>query len=196
MTIEHNPELVLASASPRRRELLSQIGIEYRVVVADLDETPQDGETPGDYVCRMACEKAAEILSREQSRIPVLGADTAVIIDDEILGKPTDRQHAIHMLNDLSGRTHEVWSAVAVALPDGQVLQALNVTRVTFAEMERGWIEASCYSGDQMDKAGAYGVQGLAAQKIVRLEGSYSGVMGLPLFVTSELLRTAGLLKY
>lgn len=196
MKTDPKPDLILASASPRRWELLNQIGIEYSVVVADLDETAHSGESPGDYVRRMACEKASEILRRTESEIPVLGADTAVIIDDQILGKPVDRQHAIEMLSGLSGRTHEVWSAVAVAMPNGGVLQELNVTRVTFAVMEPAWIEAYCDSGDPMDKAGAYGVQGLAAQKILHLEGSYSGVMGLPLYETSELLRSAGVLNY
>jgi len=196
MKDDSKPVLILASASPRRRELLDQIGIQYRVVVADLDEIAHADESPGDYVCRMAREKACTIMQVEKAGIPVLGADTAVIIDDQILGKPVDRQHAIEMLSGLSGRTHEVWSAVAVALPDGRVLQDLNVTRVSFAVMAPAWIETYCDSGDPMDKAGAYGVQGLAAQKIERLEGSYSSVMGLPLFETSQLLRQAGLFEF
>jgi len=191
-----NPSLILASASPRRRELLDQIGIQYRVVVADLDEVALEGELPGDYVLRMAREKAGAVRRREMATIPVLGADTEVILDSRILGKPVDRQHAIDMLSGLSGRTHEVWSAVAVVMPDGRILQDLNVTRVSFAVMEPDWIETYCETGDPMDKAGAYGVQGLAAQKIERLEGSYSGVMGLPLFETTQLLRQAGLFDF
>jgi len=192
----NSPQLILASASPRRRELLTQIGIQYRVEVADLHEVAHDSETPGDYVARMAREKAAAIMLRVGADIPVLGADTEVIIDHRILGKPTGRAHAVQMLSGLSGRTHEVWSAVALVLPDGRILQDLSVTRVTFAPMEPGWIECYCDSGDPMDKAGAYGVQGLAAQKIERIEGSYSGVMGLPLYETSRLLRKAGVLEY
>jgi len=191
-----NPSLILASASPRRRELLDQIGIQYRVVVADLDEVALEGELPGDYVLRMAREKAGAVRRREMATIPVLGADTEVILDGRILGKPVDRQHAIDMLSGLSGRTHEVWSAVAMVMPDGRILQDLNVTRVSFAVMEPDWIETYCETGDPMDKAGAYGVQGLAAQKIERLEGSYSGVMGLPLFETTQLLRQAGLFDF
>lgn len=196
MQAHSKPALILASASPRRRELLDQIGIQYRVVVADLDEIALEDEAPGDYVLRMAREKAGIIMRREKAHIPVLGADTEVILDGRILGKPVDRRHAIDMLSGLSGRTHEVWSAVAVVLPDGRIFQDLNVTRVTFAVMEPAWIETYCDTGDPMDKAGAYGVQGLAAQKIERLEGSYSGVMGLPLFETSKLLRQAGLLDF
>ena len=196
MKAHSKPALILASASPRRRELLDQIGIRYRVVVANLDEIAFHNEAPGDYVLRMACEKASVIMQREKAQVPVLGADTEVIIDNRILGKPVDRRHAIEMLSGLSGRTHEVWSAVAVVLPDGRIFQDLSVTRVSFAVMEPAWIETYCDTGDPMDKAGAYGVQGLAAQKIERLEGSYSGVMGLPLFETSKLLRQAGLLDF
>jgi septum formation protein len=196
MHMNGNPQLILASASPRRRELLDQIGIQYRVVAADLHEVPRENEPPGNYVSRMAREKAAEIRRRERAGIPVLGADTEVIIDDRILGKPADRRHAVELLSGLSGRTHEVWSAVALALPDGQILEDLSVTRVTFGIMEPAWIECYCDSGDPLDKAGAYGVQGLAAQKIEWIDGSYSGVMGLPLFETSRLLVKAGLLEF
>jgi septum formation protein len=189
-------DLVLASGSPRRRELLEQIGIHYRVVIADLDESVLPGEEPGGYVLRLAAAKAKEVAWRENGGRPVLGADTAVVIDGRILGKPTDRDHAIGMLSELSDRTHEVYSAVALVTENGALLKRLNVTRVTFAKLGRSWLEAYCDSGDPMDKAGAYGVQGLAAQKIARLEGSYSSVMGLPLFETSEILREAGLLDY
>lgn len=188
------PQIVLASASPRRRALLDQIGVDYRVVVADIDESTRDGESPGRYVERMARQKALEIMSRERSPIPVLGADTAVIIDDHILGKPVDRRNAIELLSLLSDRTHEVWSAVALVLPGGRVLDALSITRVTFSRMSLSWIETYCDSGDPMDKAGAYGVQGLAAQKISHIDGSYSGVMGLPLYETAEILRQASVL--
>jgi len=192
---EANAELILASSSPRRRELLDQIGVAYRVIVSHIDETALGREKPGDYVCRLAREKALDVVGRTACNLPVLGADTAVIIDGCILGKPQDRAHAIDMLEQLSGHTHEVWSAAALVLCDGAILERLNVTKVTFATLGRDWIEAYCDSGDPMDKAGAYGVQGMAAQKISQLEGSYSGVMGLPLYETSEILTEAGLLN-
>lgn len=190
------PSLILASASPRRRELLDQIGVGYRVVISEIDESVLAGEKPGDYVCRVAREKVLDVMQREGSVAPVLGADTAVVVKGRILGKPADRAQAIDMLETLSGRTHEVWSAVALVLPTGRILEQLNVTRVTFSELPRAWIEAYCDSGDPMDKAGAYGVQGMAAQRISQLEGSYSGVMGLPLHETSEILSEAGLLNH
>ena len=185
------PDLVLASASPRRRELLRQIGVTFRVAPADVDETVLPGETPADYVVRLARAKALEVMRREGGALPVLGSDTAVILDGEILCKPLDRADAERMLGRLSGRTHEVFSAVALALSPERVLDRLNVTRVTFAELEPAWIRAYCETGDPMDKAGAYGVQGRAAEKISRIEGSFYGVMGLPLFETSQLLEAA-----
>ncbi|MGD8346478.1 MAG: Maf family protein [Lysobacterales bacterium] len=187
-TSENAIDLVLASASPRRRELLAQIGLRFRVVVADVDEAVKDGESPDDYVLRLARVKALEVLKREGGDAPVLGADTAVILDDEILCKPRDRSEAETMLGRLSARTHEVYSAVAVATGPHRVLDRLNVTRVTFAPLEPEWIASYCDTGDPMDKAGAYGVQGRAAARIERIEGSFSGVMGLPLFETSQLL--------
>lgn len=184
-------DLVLASASPRRSELLRQIGVTFRVVPADVDETVLPGEKPADYVVRLARAKAAEVMSREGAALPVLGSDTAVILGGDILCKPLDRPDAERMLGRLSGRTHEVFSAVALALSPERVLDRLNVTRVTFAELEPEWIRAYCETGDPMDKAGAYGVQGRAAEKISRIEGSFYGVMGLPLFETSQLLEAA-----
>jgi len=181
-------DLILASASPRRRELLAQIGIAFRVVVADVDETLRPGETPAEYVVRLAHAKALEVLQGAGPGLPVLGSDTAVVLDNDILGKPRDRDEARAMLNRLSGNTHEVYSAVAVAVSANEVHDRLNVTRVTFARLEPEWIESYCDTGDSMDKAGAYGVQGRAAERISRIEGSFSGVMGLPLFETSQLL--------
>mgnify|MGYP001826411274 CR=1 FL=1 len=126
---------------------------------------------------------------------PVLGADTAVVLGDRILGKPDSRADAIAMLQGLSGQTHEVYSAVVLAAAAGRVLDCLNITRVTFAQLDRAWIESYCDTGDPMDKAGAYGVQGRAAEKITRIEGSFSGVMGLPLYETCRLLRQAEVLS-
>jgi len=189
------PPLILASSSPRRWELLKQVGIEHEVIIADIDESVREGEEVREYVCRMAREKALEVHRRDGVTVAVLGADTAVVVNRRILGKPVDREDAIHMLEGLSGRTHEVWSAVALVLPGGGLSERLNITRVTFSNLERAWIEAYCDSGDPMDKAGAYGVQGIAAQKISHMEGSYSGVMGLPLHETAEILQEAGILK-
>jgi len=189
-----NPRLILASASPRRKELLHQIGVDFRIVVADIEEIPEPDEKPDAFVLRMAREKALEVMARETPGLPVLGSDTAVILDGRILGKPVDRNEAVAMLQSLSGRTHEVFSAVAVAVDHAEVYEVLNVTRVTFSKMELPWIETYCDTGDPMDKAGAYGVQGKAAEKISRIEGSFYGVMGLPLYETAQLLRRAEVL--
>jgi septum formation protein len=188
------PSMVLASASPRRRELLHQIGIVFRVVAADIEEIPLTEEKPGDFVLRMARGKALEVMRREGAGLPVLGSDTAVILDGQILGKPVDRDAAIAMLSSLSGKTHEVFSAVAVAVSETKIHEALNVTRVTFSRLESQWIESYCDTDDPMDKAGAYGVQGKAAEKISRIEGSFYGVMGLPLYETAQLLKRAEVL--
>jgi septum formation protein len=189
-----NTGIILASASPRRAALLKQIGVRYRVVVSDLEEKALTGESPGDFVRRMAREKALEVLRREPCGLPVLGADTAVVLDGRILGKPADRAEAEAMLASLSGRTHEVYSAVALASGEAAVTDALNVTRVTFDHLEADWIRRYCDTGDPMDKAGAYGVQGKAGEKISRIEGSFYGVMGLPLFETARLLARAEVL--
>lgn len=180
--------LILASASPRRRDLLRQLGVEFEVMPADVDESLRAGETPAQYTVRLAREKALAVWRQEGGRLPVLGSDTAVVLDDEILGKPADRAEAVAMLERLSGRTHEVYSAVALVHGDGVVHERLNVSRVTFAELDPGWIACYCDTGDPMDKAGAYGVQGRAGERIARIEGSFYGVMGLPLFETSRLL--------
>jgi septum formation protein len=193
--LDVKPPLILASSSPRRWELLNQLGMAHQVIVADIDESIRRGEGAREYVCRMAREKALEVHRREGITVAVLGADTAVVVSGRILGKPVDREDAIRMLEGLSGRTHEVWSAVALVLPGGELCERLNITRVTFSELDRAWIESYCDSGDPMDKAGAYGVQGIAAQKISHMDGSYSGVMGLPLHETAQLLQEAGVLE-
>ena len=188
------PQLILASASPRRRELLRQVGVRFRVVVAEVDERVLPGEEPATYVLRVARDKALSIQASEGARLPVLGADTAVVLEQRILGKPVDRPGAIAMLHSLSGRTHEVYSAAVLVQADRPARECLNISRVTFAELDPDWIEAYCDSGDPMDKAGSYGVQGRAAEKIARIEGSFSGVMGLPLYETCQLLRQAEVL--
>jgi septum formation protein len=188
------PLIMLASASPRRRELLEQLGVRFTVAPANIDETRIDGEKPRDYVMRMAREKALAGFEQGLGLLPVLGSDTIVLLDGRILCKPESRAEAESMLQALSGQTHQVYSAVAVVVKPDSVLDTLNVTAVTFGEMPLDWIREYCKSDEPMDKAGAYAVQGGTGQYISRIEGSYSGVMGLPLFETAELLRRAGLL--
>lgn len=185
--------MILASASPRRRELLAVFGLPFSVVPADIDESWQAGETAENYAVRIALEKAEAVAQRYPGEF-VLGADTAVVIDGEPLGKPVDAEQARVMLERLSGRSHEVLSAVALAGPDGRRLHRLNVTEVEFSLLSRAWIDHYVASGDPMDKAGAYGIQNQAGVWIRRINGSYTGVVGLPLFETGELLREAGCL--
>lgn len=182
----------LASASPRRHELLRQLGVRFAVRVADVPETLQEGETPHQFVQRLALEKANKVwhaLSAEQRR-PVIGADTVVVIDEHILGKPTSPEHAIQMLGLLSGRTHQVLTGVAVVSQQHSVY--VNVSAVRFRVLDTREIQAYWQTGEPADKAGAYAIQGYAAAFIEHLSGSYSGVMGLPLYETSALLRQHG----
>ncbi|HEY0746312.1 MAG TPA: Maf family protein [Steroidobacteraceae bacterium] len=189
-----SPEFVyLASGSPRRRELLQQIGVSFRLLNSGLDETPLQDETPAAYVSRLAAGKAEAGWrhSRDLQTAPVLAADTAVVLDGGILGKPQHRDDAENMLLGLSGRTHEVLTSVALRSVAGAEVR-LSRSLVTFREIDAA--EAALYweTGEGRDKAGAYAIQGYAAIFIRDLKGSYSGVMGLPLFETAELLRTAG----
>jgi septum formation protein len=186
--------ILLASASPRRHELLKQLAIDFDVVATDVDESHQAGESPRAYVLRLSRAKAMAGFQRCGGRMPVLGADTIVLLDGEILCKPESRPVAENMLQRLSGRTHQVYSAVALVLDAATVLDTLNITAVTFADMPAAWIRQYCKTSEPMDKAGAYAVQGGTSQFISRIDGSYSGVMGLPLFETAALLRQAGLL--
>jgi len=186
--------ILLASGSPRRRELLTQLGLTFRVAPADIDESIFAGETPTEHVVRLAREKAQSGFRQSDGVLPVLGSDTIVLLDDEILGKPESRDQAAGMLQRLSDHTHHVYSAVAIVLQSGKVLETLNVTAVTFGHMPSEWIRQYCQGDEPMDKAGAYAVQGGAGQHIRRIEGSYSGVMGLPLYETAELLRQAGIM--
>jgi len=183
------PVLRLASASPRRRELLSQIGVPHVVTTADIDETVEPGEAPHDYVMRMAQSKARAIWHVDKT-LPVLGADTTVVLNGVIYGKPRDKANAAGMLRSLSARTHEVLTAVALATGAGVAVR-LNVSTVRFREILPEEVEAYWETGEPRDKAGAYAVQGYGAVFIDRLKGSYSGVMGLPLFETAGLLRAA-----
>lgn len=187
----------LASASPRRRELLQQIGVSFRVVGAAVGETVLAGEGPAAYVARLAAAKANTGWnnSRDTVRIPVLAADTAVALEGQILGKPSDQEHAECMLSRLSGRTHEVWTAVALRAAGG-LQSRISRSEVTFRSITAGEARAYWETGEPGDKAGAYAIQGRAAIFIAELRGSYSGVMGLPLFETAELLSQAGVLRW
>ncbi len=185
------PLVCLASVSPRRRELLAQIGVPHTITGAHIDETAHTGETPRDYVLRMARQKALTVRAGGE-RLPVLAADTTVVLDDVIYGKPRDREDGIAMLARLSGRTHEVLTAVAIAAERGVTLR-LSASSVRFRALTLEECAAYWETGEPHDKAGGYAVQGAAAVFIESLSGSYSGVMGLPLFETAELLRGAGI---
>lgn len=183
-------QIYLASASPRRRELLRQIGVSYRLLPVAVDETPLPEEIPAAYVARLAQAKAQtglQILGRRKP-YPVLGADTTVVIDGVILGKPNHRQEGLAMLALLSGREHQVLSAVALATATRDRV-TVQESRVRFRQLTVAECEAYWNSGEPLDKAGGYAIQGRAAAFIAELHGSYSGVMGLPLFETAELLR-------
>lgn len=184
------PVLRLASVSPRRRELLAQIGVPHLVTGAHIDESHHSGERPHDYVQRMARTKARAVWEQDLS-LPVLGADTTVVLDGNVFGKPVDRADALRMLGLLSGRTHEVLTAVALASKEGLSMR-VSVSAVRFRALAADEIAAYWETGEPRDKAGAYAIQGLGAVFIESLAGSFSGVMGLPLFETSELLREAG----
>ena len=187
--------IILASASPRRRELLKQLAVTFKVAPADIDETIAEGETPTSYVLRLSREKALAGFAQNGAEKPALGSDTIVVLNDKILGKPESQTEAARMLMRLSGQTHHVYSAVALASKPDRLLNTLNITAVSFGKLPMEWIKQYCQSEEPMDKAGAYAVQGGAGQYIARIDGSYSGVMGLPLYETAEILRQAGLLE-
>jgi septum formation protein len=182
----------LASRSPRRIELLSQLGLQPQVLPADIDEVPAVGQTPADYAVAMAIAKARAASRMADEPQPVLGADTDVACDGRILGKPGDRDEALAMLAVLSDRWHEVYSAVAVV--HGERCESrLSVTRVRFGRITPADALAYWDSGEPADKAGAYAIQGYAARWVRAIEGSYSGVVGLPLYETCELLEQFGI---
>ncbi len=187
--------IYLASRSPRRRELLAQIGVDTELVTVAVDERPRAGEAAEDYVLRLAREKAAAgwqaVTAAKQPRLPVLGADTAVVVDGDILGKPVDREHGLAMLARLSGREHRVLTAVALCR--GETACRLSETRVCFREIGADERRAYWDTGEPADKAGAYGIQGHGALFVRHIAGSYSGVVGLPLWETGELLAAAGI---
>jgi septum formation protein len=197
------PSIYLASRSPRRHELLRQIGVDFHELRlreaatrgSDVVERPKPRESALAYVERIARTKATFawdcMLMRGLAPKPVLAADTEVVLGGRVFGKPTDGEHAASMLEELSGRTHEVATAVAVRGAD-ETLTALNVSQVSFRELARDEIERYVASGESFDKAGAYAIQGRAAMFITRIEGSYSAVMGLPLYETAQILGQIG----
>jgi septum formation protein len=185
------PQIILASASPRRSELLKQIGISHRIMAVDINETPLANESPLAYVERVAAEKSAACQVLLNDNLPVLSADTSVICDGEIMGKPLDLDHAINMLSRLSGRSHQVYSAVS--LRGDQHWQALSISEVKFKPLSTDEIIAYWQTGEPCDKAGAYAIQGLASTFIESITGSFSGVMGLPLYETAQLLAKQGI---
>jgi septum formation protein len=188
--------VILASASPRRRELLTMAGIEFRVEGADIDETVQPGEAPATYVQRLAVEKAQAVWGRYKSSddsgdpITVLGADTTVVCDGELLGKPVDQADARRMLELLSGRTHQVLTGVA-AITRKATVSEVEITQVYFDLIGEQELVRYLASGEPMDKAGAYGIQGYAARWIPRIEGCYFNVVGLPLARTMAVMARA-----
>ncbi len=189
--------IVLASASLRRSRLLHQIGVRHRIVGADIDETPQPGERPPNYVQRLAAAKARAVAARlaGQPQLPVLAADTTVVLDERIFGKPADEAECLAMLAALGGRTHAVLTAVAL-WRDGRLDRALDTSYVTFRPIDAEEGRHYWASGEPEGKAGGYAIQGLGAVFVTRIEGSFSGVMGLPLFQAAALLDAAGVRRW
>jgi len=183
-------DIVLASASPRRQELLRQVGVQFRVIPSNVDERVEAPMTPGDMVEHLALSKALDVAVRVPAAL-VLGADTIVVVDDEILNKPAHRADAISMLERLSGRTHQVMTGVALVGPDRRLV-GHEVTSVRFRPLSAGEIERYVDSGEPMDKAGAYGIQGRAAAMIEGISGDYFTVVGLPICRTVQMLSTFG----
>ena len=183
------PTIVLASASPRRHELLQQLGVPHVVLAVDVDETPHPGESALQLVTRLALAKAREGARLDAASRPVLGSDTAVVVDAIVCGKPVDRADGLRMLAALSGRTHQVMTAVALATGE-TVVQALSCTNVTMRDIAPAEAAAYWETGEPQGKAGGYAIQGRGALFIEHISGSYSGVMGLPLYETAQLLQT------
>ena len=184
--------IVLASGSPRRRQLLEMIGLEFRVVPPDVDETLGPSEQAEGYVRRLACEKATTVAGREHGAV-VLAADTTVVLRGGIFGKPANPEEAVVMLRQLEGRKHQVMTAVAVA-QDGRLEHALDVTDVTFRPLSDAQIAAYVATGEPLDKAGAYAIQGKGAALVEGIRGDFFGVMGLPLRLALDLLARFGVL--
>ncbi|MCP4009084.1 MAG: septum formation inhibitor Maf [Proteobacteria bacterium] len=185
--------LILASASPRRKELLARLGVKFRVLVADIDETRQADEAPVTMTERLALGKAQAVADGATSDIWVLGSDTTVSLGDRVFGKPASRLEAIDTLSLLSENTHQVISSVCL-VGAGQSLTRSVISQVRFGKLSRAQIVAYCDTDEPYDKAGSYGIQGRAGAFVEHIDGDYSAIVGLPLWMTSQLLRTAGLL--
>lgn len=193
MTSPSKPLILLASASPRRSALLTQIGVSHAIRPVNIDETARPGESPAEYVYRLARSKAEALWDRlsPAERLPVLGADTTVALGNDLLGKPANSSELLKMLRRLSGQTHQVYTGVALRSERGTGMR-LSVSDVTFRALNDIEIIAYWDSGEPVDKAGGYAVQGRAAMFIERIHGSYSGIVGLPVFETAQLLEEIG----
>ncbi len=186
------PQIHLASASSRRSEILASLGIAHTIAGVDIDEQAANKEIAGELVVRLAREKALAAKWADANDLPVLAADTVVVVGTKIFGKPTDEDHAVAMLLALSGRTHQVTTAVAVRWEE-RLETAVSTTDVVFRDIHPDQAAAYWQSGEPFDKAGGYAIQGLGGMFVTRIEGSYSGVVGLPVFETVKLLEVAGI---
>jgi septum formation protein len=190
-----NQKLILASQSPRRRELLAQLGYQFSVQVSDIDETVEPAETADNYVLRLAKQKALHILNllpeAEQANSFVLGSDTSVVFNGQILGKPDNEADCLNMLSLLSNNKHQVLTAIALVSKNSAQGQVIT-TEVVFKVLTKAEISAYWLTGEPQDKAGSYGIQGIAGQFVKKINGSYSAVVGLPLYETVQLLAKAG----
>lgn len=185
----NNEKIILASGSPRRRRFLEGLGLDFTVVVADVLEVPLAGELPADFVRRLAVDKAMAV-GTDHPEVWMIGADTVVVIDNEILGKPNDPDDALTMLTRLAGRVHEVWTGFAICHGSSEVISRAVVTEVKFVEASQDVLAAYVATGEPLDKAGAYGIQGQGGVLVERIDGSYSNVVGLPMAeLVEELLR-------
>ena len=189
-----SPSLYLASASPRRRELLSQLEVPFELILPEVEEQRQPSETAVDYVQRLARDKAIAGAAMAREPLPVLAGDTIVVLDGDVLEKPTDKADGLAMLRRLSGRSHQVMTAMALAWQDNLEV-VLVTTEVSFRPLSDIDIERYWASGEPTDKAGGYGIQGLGGRFVARINGSYSAVVGLPLVETEALLRRGGVLS-
>lgn len=188
-TIQSSPDLILGSASPRRQELLAQLGVNFHVHASDIDETPLPKESPAAYVARLAEAKSSAVMTEVGGEIPILGSDTIVVSQGELLGKPVDQVDAARMLKALSGKEHQVMTAVCVRDSKRHEVVVV-VSDVTFRELTDAEIAAYWQSGEPRGKAGAYAIQGLGATFVSAMKGSYSGIVGLPLYQTDQLLES------
>lgn len=186
-----NGQLILASGSPRRRRFLEGLGLDFTVAVADVPEVPRDGELPADFVRRLAKDKAAAV-GVDYPEAWVLGADTVVVLDNVILGKPRDPDDALAMLTRLAGRSHEVWTGFTICRGSSEVVSLAVRTEVRFVKPDQDVLAAYVATGEPLDKAGAYGIQGQGGALVARIDGSYSNVVGLPLAELIEQLLELG----